>query len=424
MPQIKTYRCLNAAQLLWGSAGVLSAFWIVCAGAEYICRRVPSLHLNETQYTNPFLNEHFIDFLIYEARFQHLHTTAFFAPGSGMAFMYPSPVAFFYEFFYSVSGHPLKAFLEFIILSLAVGVILFGRSLRARGVPPITAYGAPLVILALSFPVWFELRQANMEIVVWAFVAGGLALFLSGRGYSAAACFGFAAAMKIYPAAYLGLLLIRRQYRQIVWGLSVAVLFNLAGLRFLCPSIHTAWRGIRQGLAEFRVIVILHKMSQLPFDHSLLSLIKLPLKPFPAPEKFGHVVTGYLAIVAIAGVLLFFFRVWRLPVTNQILFLTIACILFPPVSYDYTLLHLLAPFALLVLLALDFNRSGKFVKGLYPALACCLILLAPLSEIFVDHARIGGQVKALTLLVLLILAVTRPLALPGQTDGLKSWSMV
>ena len=106
----------------------------------------------------------------------------------------------------------------------------------------------PSAVLLCSYPLWFAAKQANMEIVIWVFLAAGLACLLKGRGYSAAGCFGIAASMKIYPIIYLGLLLVRRQYREVIFGAVTAAVVTLASLWAVYPNLLVSSRRISAGV--------------------------------------------------------------------------------------------------------------------------------------------------------------------------------
>jgi hypothetical protein len=386
--------------LIW-----LYALALLCVAVEWICRKVTSLHLRADVYISPFLNEHYPDFLMYRDHVPYFHSLAFFnAQGP---FLYPAPAGIVYQLFYLVPSLALRVFLTFIAAALSAGALFFGRALHRRGLSAPQAYLLPFAVLAASFPVWFEVRQANMEIVMWVLVTSGLVLFLKGRGYTAAACFGIAASMKIYPLAYLGLLLVRRQYRQIACGIGVAVVSTLGSLWLLGGSIGPTWQRVSAGVNEFKFVYILHKRFEIGFDHSLLSILKRLLHPFPAPDRFAPVVAAYLAVVALAGVLLFFLVITKRPVMNQILFLSVACILLPPVSFEYTLLHMLAPLALMALVIVEAARKGQAIPGIRPVLLCFAFLLAPLSELVLHGGRLGGQIKAIVLLILLVFSLTK-----------------
>lgn len=92
---------------------------------------------------------------------------------------------------------------------------------------------------------------------------------------------------------------------------------------------------------------------------------------------------------------------------NQIVCLSIASILLPPTSHDYTLLllHLYVPLGLLILYTIRRSKSGP-AESLVAPMVCFAILVSPESEL-VYHVGISGQLKAVTLIVLLWIALTQ-----------------
>jgi hypothetical protein len=77
-------------------------------------------------------------------------------------------------------------------------------------------------------------------------------------------------------------------------------------------------------------------------------------------------------------------------------------------------MSLYMPWALLVLLAVQQAKIGEIPPGLIPALVCFAILFVPETEIIVPHHSIGGQIKALTLMALFLVALRHPFPLAEQ----------
>ena len=90
-----------------------------------------------------------------------------------------------------------------------------------------------------------------------------------------------------------------------------------------------------------------------------------------------------------------FLRIRHLPVINQVLCLCIAFILLPPVSYDYTLLHLYVPWGLLVMFAQEQQILRREVPGLTAAFVCLGILMAPLMNLFATANILAAKSNAL-----------------------------
>ena len=106
----------------------------------------------------------------------------------------------------------------------------------------------------------------------------------------------------------------------------------------------------------------------------------------------------YLGVVAFAGVALWIFRIRKLPLTNQVLALTTASVLLPPISHDYTLMHLYAPWAMLVFATLQ----GRRIPGLGIAFTCFALLFTPQSYLIYYSARFAGEFKSVVLVVLFL----------------------
>jgi hypothetical protein len=380
----------------------------VCVLVERFCKYV--LHLHEPyDYPFPTRLATFWDFLLYRNRFQHFHHPDFFTVDPAMTFLYPAPMAVLYEIFFRFHAAALAVFLSFIAGSFLVTGILLGRAMLRRGVSTLKVGAFIAANLLLSYPMWFDFKQGNMEIGVWVVVALGVWAFCKGRGYSAAACFGIAGSMKIFPLVYLGLLLATRKYREVVFAGIAAIAATLISLWLVGSDIPETWRHIQAGVALFRFSYMLHyHPGEIGFDHSAFSLVKCWLHRRGISEIPSGVLNAYLAIAAIAGTALYFLRIRYLPLINQVLCLSVASILLPPVSYDYTLMHLYIPWAMLVLFAQDQWQSGRNVAGLTAVFIALAILVSPESE-FIHHIdHVGGQIKALALIALMFLGLKYP----------------
>lgn len=371
--------------------------------AEWVSGHV--LHLGYP-YTWPLmpLATRYYDFSLYRARFAYFHSPQFFT-FEGPAYLYPAPLAALHKLLYLLPGGT-RMFLGLLLATWAAGGLLLARALVRRGVSRRNAALLVGVATLCSYPLSFESEQANLEWVLCVLVGCGLMAFLRGRGFAAAACFGIAGSMKIYPLVLVGLMLSRRQYKQAAAAFLVCGVSTVVGLWLVCPDLATSWHGTQVGLETFRQWYVL-RYEQVGFDHSLVGLgkaLSLVALPGPlAPQGLALLVNLYLVVAAFAGVVLYFDRIRKLPVINQMLCLTVATILLPPVSYDYTLLHLYLPWGLMVLVAVERRAS----KGMLAAMVSFAILFAPETELIVRGRSYGGQVKALALVALFGIGLAR-----------------
>lgn len=383
---------------------------------EAICRYL--LHLGHP-YNSPLLWEYFPDIVNNRPRFQYFHTLQFFTDKTDQICMYPAPVAVLYRLIYLFRPYDLAVFLSFAVLCFLVATFLFWRSLLLCGLDKRAAITLLSIALLSSYPLWYELKQANMEIVVWLLVTTGIWCFLSGRGGLAATCIGVAGAMKIFPFVYLGLFLARRQYRHLVVSLIVAVAVTIPALWLVYPHIPDSWRLTNEAVTQFRSIATLHIRLETGSDHSIFALIKRAFHLAHLSVSLSSALTAYLATAAFGGLALYFFFIRKTPVINQVLCLCIASIVLPPTSFDYTLMHLYVPWALLVLFAVRAESARRNVAGLTAAFVCFAILFVPETEFIFHAATFGGQIKCCVLIALLVIALRYPFdsKLPGAIQS-------
>jgi hypothetical protein len=370
-------------------------------------------------YTSPFIPfHHFNDLIIFLPRFQYIHGPDFFSEAVplGAPFTYPAPAALLYGFFYV--WHPVALFfLTTAALILVLGAIL-GRAMVRRGARPWAAFLFLFAAGVLSYPFWFEFLLGNMEICVFLIVAFAVVALLRERFTLFATLIGVAASIKIFPFVYLALLLPRKKYKELAIGIAAAAVTTLAALRFESPSLPAAIHGTLAGLAEFKRYYILHFIPiETGFDHSIFGLIKAIAHRSIGVAMPSGLFTAYMALVCVAGLALYFARIHCLPIANQVLCLSVASILLPPASHDYTLIYLYIPWGLMVLCAMDQARTGRRVDGLVAAFVCFAILMSAESELIYKAHGHSGQLKAVVLVVLMYIGLKYPFELSGDPDA-------
>ncbi len=369
-----------------------AALWFVCLAAEFISRFL--LHLRDPyQFFMLHGDATFYDFSLWLPRFRHLHTAAFFAP-SPYPFLYPAPAALLYAVFLpfrranAVYGCAL-------VVTFGVAAGLFGRALARRGIRPRTSFLVALGGWMMAYPFWYCYQRGNIEMWVWAITASGAWSLLRRRPYLAAVCFGCAGAIKLYPLAWLGLFLLRRQPKAAGLGVCVAGLVTLVSLWMIYPEVAVSARFVQAGLAQFafvytRIVLI----GVTGFDHSLYTLIKR----FSMEGHLSRFPRMYTLVAGSTATVLFFTHIRRQPLAQQIAAVSIATILFPPVSFDYTLLHVYT--ALGAVLLFGDAEPRRRAQLLLLAVAC-----SPLTEFIYRGSTFGGQIRALVLFALFLLTV-------------------
>ena len=378
---------------------------LACFAAEGFCWAILGLRFPYDCPIFVFKGDFFPDFtLLIDRIFVHFHTLAFFAPGDHH-FMYPPAATLLYEPFALVPHLRVFTFAACLVLTVCIMAALFARALILRGAPPKQTILAISAGVLLSYPAWFEIQRGNVEMFIWAITAAGVWAFYRGKGYSAAACFGAVGAMKLYPAVFFGLLFARRQYRQIAFGLLVAVALSTVCLWLEYPNVTLSLRETLRGLQEFQFTYVQGRyLDVLSYDHSLFSLLKRVLSLNAAHTPLASRL--YFRVFAFGGLVLYFLRIRKLPLANQVVTLTVATILFPPVSFDYTLLHLYTPLCLTLILfwKADPPPTVRWTIVLFA------LLLSPLTEFIHAGHTLEGQIKSVLLLALFIVGLIYPIS--------------
>jgi len=227
--------------------------------------------------------------------------------------------------------------------------------------------------------------------------------------------------MKIFPGLFLLLFIPKRRFKELAAAATVGVAATLVSLALIGPDIGEANRSIAAGLNAFRDIYVLHYRAwEIGFDHSLFGCVKqvlaLATRDVESVDRMlPSVAWVYGAAVSIGFGTLYLLRIRKLPLMNQLFALVIAMIALPYVSYDYTLVYLyLAWGCLLVFLVRDVlpGRARMSARQAMAFLAPCAVVFTPQSYLILFPPAIisvGGQVKAVALMVLLWSAVRIPL---------------
>jgi len=383
------------------------------ASAVYCLVMLLGFH-RDFPYVWPFFlpKARFSDFFIYEQKFQFFHQAAFFS--TGFPFTYPAPMALLYKLFFLLGDTAdLCAFLAFLCLAFVVPTVLFGRALAKCGVSGKAAATVAGAALLLSWPALLLFDRANVEVFVWVALGVGTWAYARKKEWTAAAMFGLAASLKLFPFVYLALFFTRRGYKKLLFGVGIFLVVTVGSLTVLGPTVPVAYHGISSGLRYFdKEYMETVKPDETGVDHSLLALGKVVNQAVSGSngvDVLRRMVKVYLPLTAVCGLLLYFLRIRKLPWINQLLALTIIAITFTPFSGDGTLIHLYYPFVACCFLAIDAWRRQVNVPGLRVVFWCFAFLLSTESFFVFYGQRYEGQAKCLVLGILLVCALRYPL---------------
>jgi hypothetical protein len=347
----------------------------------------------------------FSDFLLFADRFRHWGTPVFFDHEKLGYFMYPAPLAHVFRFFLSLPRRQTCYLLTLLTVAASLA-LAFIQILRKQGLATRQSILFVGSTALLSYPLIFDFQRGNIEFLLWLVSTIGVWCFFIGRTNTSAVFLGLAASLKLYPIIFLGLFLPRRKYGGFLLGLVAFVAVTLLALYSIGPTIAAASRWDNEQIAAFSKYYV-GGTAGVGYDHSFFGLVKaFTLRWHPNYFAWAR---SYTITVATISVALYFLRMWRLPLPNQILALSILSVTLAPVSYDYTLLNLYPAFAMLVVLALQSQRQGIRVPHLTAYMVLFAIIFTPQSYIIFHAVRYGAQLRTICLIVMLLLALIAPM---------------
>ena len=369
-------------------------------------------------------DQQWCDFRAFQERSIHFRTAAYWFDYD-YPMTYPAAVAVVLAMFYKLP-HPLKIYLAVLFAGWIAWVIWFARGLAQRGIPAAQAVAFGVVILLTTWPVYYQFDTANIEGIMAIILFIGIVLVLRGGpgvwSWTAASMIAVAGAMKMFPAIMFALLLSKRRYKECAFGVALMAVLNYGSLAIVGPTISAAQEHIKDGFRFLRNnFVTPYASLQLNFSHALYMPVKYIVVFANRELHYGgqhgpqlvelalveRTLTIYMVVMAIIGITLYFWRIRKLPMLNQVITLTVAAVLFTPFSSDYTLNHLLLPLSLMFFYAVEKWRKGIKVPGLETCFACVCITIG-FSSFFTIYYGFENVFRCVALCVLMITALRYP----------------
>jgi hypothetical protein len=348
---------------------------------------------------------------------------------------YPAPTFYVYVFFVQFFPHPLRAYLIFVLLSFLLATCFFSLRVRratSKKLPQIAIW----LTLLLGFPLQFLIDRGNIEAVIWLLILLGVVAFARNRMLISAILWSLAASMKIFPGLLFVLFLARRKFGTFVVALAATAAFSLLALAGIGPTIHqAAAEGSKSAGLLMDNYIIQHDNGV--FDHSLFQAIKhgiyaaekvqkhptsvpLVIRTLPANRIALRV---YNIVIPLAALLLYWFRLRRLPLLNQFIAYIVLCVLLPYTSGEYTLVHMYTAWAAFLLFLLDDVATGRIripAKAIRVILFSCAVIFVPLSYLVItgsDNRTFASGPQVKTIFLFLILLTVCRVPMPSSLFG-------
>jgi hypothetical protein len=331
--------------------------------------------------------------------------------------VYPAPMMCGYLIFTRLFAAPLRAYLVFIGISVAVTTVVLALALSACRSLRVLLFVVVGVSVVLSFPLLFLVERGNMESIVWLLLALGLVAFLTRHYTAAALAIALAASMKLFPGVLLLLLVAKKRYRDFAVSIVAIAIFTLVALQLLGPSIPVAAEEVITGLKRLNEVVLMkYRPFEIRVDHSFFSVIKqiLHFANRNDPATVNLTIQGFgipYALFALPGfAAIYWFRIRKLPLLNQVIALIVFAVTIPYVSFEYTLVHVYLLWGLFLLFLARDVATGRAAVPLPAALA----MLTAFAFVFAPDLPVSyaGQLKTCALLILLLVSLTVPIQSP------------
>jgi hypothetical protein len=187
-------------------------------------------------------------------------------------------------------------------------------------------------------------------------------------------------------------------------------------MKWLGPTMGVAWRGSIENVFKYQGLRVGEwSLRELLANHSVFGLVKVLAMISGVP--LSRLTLPYYGFGAVAMGLAFFGRLWKMPVANQLLAVIVFMVMFPPITYYHTLVHLYASFVVLVFVAIRAQRAGVSVPGLRGTVMLFVPLFASYTLFTFPRVFVyGGLVQACLLLMLFGCALRFPFAADGLTE--------
>ena len=160
-----------------------------------------------------------------------------------------------------------------LLMTVAAALTLL-LVLSVRREAALTVIGLP-ILLGASFPVAFAIDRMNVDVVIFQLMTLALLMLRRGHGNVAAAAFGAAVAVKIYPLYFAILDYSERgRIRRAVIAAGTGVTVTTLGLLGMDYSIQEAVSGFNRSVVYFEQNYIIAS-SGMPYGASLLTAVRI-----------------------------------------------------------------------------------------------------------------------------------------------------
>jgi hypothetical protein len=265
---------------------------------------------------------------------------------------------FAYFLFLPFSFLPPRIYLPGFVVGNVLIAVFLARwvAIRTGLAQSWTATACLLIITLLNYPFQFALDRGNLDLWIGFLCLAFAILFWNRQYWPSVPFLAAAVAIKGYPAVFLLLYILERQYRPALGTMLLALFLNLLAVLVLPGGFSDTWQGFLTNLAVYKKDYIVGAGS-MHFSSDLFSLIKILVHLGKAGWSIEKILPWYsLAMFGLLLLSAFYALFAETPKWKKILFLTLAGLLFPHITNDYKLNLLLIP---AIAMVIDPHRSAN-----------------------------------------------------------------
>ena len=306
-----------------------------------------------------------------------------------------------------------------IVLFLGVLALILRRFVFDCEEHALTRAQGIVILIGLSYPVLFVLDRGNMEMLVFAFIAGFFYFtYVRERPWIAALCLAAAIAFKLYPATLLLLLLAERRFKPLVLTVIIAGGLTAISVGLLAVVGHFSLADVLQmnasGLGNVQQTMVISG-GYVQHGHSLWGLVVGLWKMLRQSAVAGWQTKLYTVAAAAIFLVLSVHAMFRETERWKLVLLaTVPGLLLPYVSSDYTLIQLYFP----LVFFLNARRVSRW-DVVYVALFG--ILLVPVDYYYIrSDISISVIIYPAALVALVLLAILDVQRTAGHVNGERS----
>jgi hypothetical protein len=283
-----------------------------------------------------------------------------------------------------------------IILSLFAVFLIAGNYLALVNLNMSKAnlYKNIFILSFLSYPFLFVVDRANIECILFIFLAGFLYFFLEKKYFKSALLLSLAVAMKGYPGLFWLLFIKERKFKELAVSVAFSAIITIGSLLLFRGTLQSNISGLLTGLNY-----IVHN-SRVNYGSSLCGAIKsfLLINSFHFSSVALDNIFGLFSMVIF--LLLSFYVIFKeKELWKQTAIIAIGMLLFMQVSSDYKLIILFIPFWLF-LSTKNISKYDRFYSVLFG------LMLIPKAYFFVVKSNnmaieLSAIINPLILLILM-----------------------